>query len=94
MAARNSYRWEQTVTALRQQKGRWLLLHQDVPLAAAKIVRQRRHPALRLTGEVVRVSARNVYVNRDGQRRCDLYLLLEDVDPDIIQTSTQSKEDS
>lgn len=82
--SRIHYDWAKTVKALRRQKGRWLLVYQDVPVAAAKIVRQRRHPDLRLDTEVVRSAAMNVYVTKDGQRRCDLYLMLEDKQPDSV----------
>lgn len=84
MSKRITYDWPATVKTLRRNKGRWLLIYSDVPLAAAKIVRQRRHPALRLEGEVVRPNPMNVYTTRQGQRRCDLYLMLEDTDPPVV----------
>lgn len=83
MSKRNAYRWAAQVETLRRNRGRWMLLLPDVPVSAVRIVRERRHPDLRLDGEVVRVSARNVYVTRDGQRRCDLYLKLEEVAPPV-----------
>jgi hypothetical protein len=44
---RTYYRWEDTVTRLRANPGRWVRTHDDVPFKSSlRIVRLKKHPAL------------------------------------------------
>lgn len=81
MSKRNTYDWPALVAKLRRRPGRWVLALADVPASTEKLVRLRRHPALRLEGETVLASMRNVYTDSDGHRRGDVYLKIVSRNP-------------
>lgn len=74
------WRWPVLIAALQRRPGQWAVRLNDQPHRLLRTVRKKQHPALRLDDGVIHIAMVLSYVDPNGHRRGDMYLMYEPYD--------------
>jgi hypothetical protein len=73
---RRNYHWQAVVKKLRRRPGKWSLEFQNVPERSVRLVRLKRHPALRFEDGYLQAQMTESYLDDEGTRRGSLWVRL------------------